>query len=68
MKTQELRAKKNDELLKQLQENYEKLRDYRFQACVRKLKNPHLIKSTKKEIARILTILIERNYEQQQDQ
>ena len=65
MKTQELRSKKNDELLKQLEDNYEKLRDCRFQASVRKLKNPHFIKAIKQEIARILTILIERNHEQQ---
>lgn len=63
MKSQDIRAKNSDELLKMLQEHYEKLRDYRFQASVRKLKNPHLINSTKKDIARLLTILIEKNSE-----
>lgn len=61
MKAAEIRSKKNDELLKLLNENYELLRDYRFQASVRKLKNTNLISATRKDIARILTILIERN-------
>ncbi|MFA4930632.1 MAG: 50S ribosomal protein L29 [Patescibacteria group bacterium] len=61
MKTSELRSKKPAELLKQLHDLYNKLRDYRFSASVKKLKNPHLIKATRHDIARILTILIEQN-------
>jgi len=61
MKASEIRQKKNDELLKMLNDSYESLRDYRFQASVRKLKNTNLIRATRKDIARILTILIERN-------
>lgn len=59
MKASELRSQKPEELIKQLGELYVKLREYRFSASVKKLKNPHQIKSTKKDIARILTILIE---------
>lgn len=61
MKAQELRQKKETELLATLSGLYEQLREYRFQASVRKLNNPHLIKATKKDIARILTILIEKS-------
>lgn len=61
MKAQELRQKKSEELLKLLAESYNKLREQRFEASVRKLKNTKLIKATKHDIARILTILIELN-------
>lgn len=61
MKPAEIRSKKNDELIKLLKEKHESLRDYRFQSSVRKLKNTNLIRATRKDIARILTILIERN-------
>ena len=61
MKISELRNKKEQELYDLLAKKQKDLQDYRFQASVRKLKNPHLIKDTKKTIARILTILIERN-------
>ncbi len=60
MKAQELRQKKESELLSLLNEQFKQLQDYRFQAAVRKLSNPHLINQTKKTIARILTILIEK--------
>jgi len=61
MKASEIRTKKYDELMKLLNEKYDNLRDYRFQASVRKLKNTKLIRATRQDIARILTILIERN-------
>jgi large subunit ribosomal protein L29 len=60
MKVKDIREKKNEELLKLLNESYDQLRDLRFQASVRKLKNHQSIPQTKKTIARILTILIER--------
>ncbi len=68
MKAKELREKKDAELLKVLNESYDKLRDFRFQASVRKLKNPHQISATKKIIARILTILIERSHQNDEKQ
>lgn len=40
-----------------LKENREKLRGLRFDLASRKLKNVNQIKTAKKEIARILTIL-----------
>ena len=61
MKAQEIRQKKEDELIKLLNEKYEQLRDFRFQASVRKLKNSQQIKETRKDIARILTILLEKS-------
>ena len=64
MKIKELREKKEVDLLKLLNESYDQLRDFRFQVSVRKLKNHRQIASTKKTIARILTLLIERDSEQ----
>ncbi len=61
MKAQEFRQKKEEELIKLLSEKYEQLRDFRFQASVRKLKNSQSIKQTRKDIARILTILLEKS-------
>lgn len=44
-------------LTKFLQEQYDKLYDYKFKAKFRNLKDTTLIKKTKKNIARILTQL-----------
>ncbi len=57
MKATEVRKKSESELQKILQESREKLRDLRFRVNANKLKNVQQIKRTKKEIARILTIL-----------
>ena len=57
MKTRELRQKSESELQKILQQKKEKLQNLRFDLTAGKLKNFQEIKQTKRDIARILTIL-----------
>ncbi|MCX6722773.1 MAG: 50S ribosomal protein L29 [Candidatus Staskawiczbacteria bacterium] len=59
MKTAELRKKDKKELEKTVQLLTKKLSDLRFKFSSGKLKNVKEIKNSKKEIARILTILKE---------
>ena len=56
-KPQELRQKSKDELKNLLAEKRERLRFLRFNLASGKVKNVREIRQTKKEIARILTIL-----------
>ncbi len=57
MSTKELRQKTKKELEILLASDREKLRKLRFDLANKKLKNVHEIKQTKKEIARLLTLL-----------
>ena len=57
MKIGELRQKSQTELRKLLQESREKLRQLRFDLASGKVKNVREIRMTKKDIARILTLL-----------
>ena len=59
MKTAELRKKDVKELDKNVQELRKKLSDLRFKFSSNKLKNVKEIKNTRKDIARINTILKE---------
>ena len=59
MKTAELRKKDRKELEKTVQELVKKLSDLRFKFSSGKLKNVKEINNSKKEVARILTILKE---------
>ena len=59
MKTAELRKKDAKELEKHVGELIKKLSDLRFKFSSNKLKNVKEISNTKKEVARILTILKE---------
>lgn len=59
MKASELRQKTKPELQKLLQDNREKLRQFRFDLVSGKVKNVREIRQIKKDIARILTILSE---------
>jgi len=59
LKAVDLRKKNKDELHKMVQELKKKLSDLRFKFSSNKLKNVKEASSTKKEIARILTILSE---------
>jgi len=61
MKVKELITKENTELNKILQDKKMELVELRFDWKNKKLKNTNLIKETKKDIARILTILKERS-------
>ena len=59
MKATELRKKDKKELEKIVQELRKKLSDLRFKFSSNKLKNVKEINNSKKEVARILTILKE---------
>jgi large subunit ribosomal protein L29 len=61
----ELRAVKDDELREQLQGYYEELFNLRFQKVTGRLTNTARPRQVKKEIARIKTILRERELEQE---
>ena len=60
MKTSEIRALNNDELLTKLAEAHEELFNLRFRLATRQLGNHREIPRVKKRIARIETILRER--------
>lgn len=61
MKTAELRQKSAEELKKTLQASREKLRQLNFDLASGKVKNMREIRKTKKDIARILTLLCQKN-------
>ncbi len=61
MKLEELRAKKTEELHHELERLRRHLFDLRSQAVTEKLENPMQLGKAKKDVARVLTILRERN-------
>lgn len=58
MKFKELKQKSIDELKGMHHSNLEKLKDMRFKVASKQLKNIREIRKTKKENARILTLII----------
>lgn len=60
MKVDQIRALNNEELLKKLEEAHEELFNLRFQLSTRQLVNHREIPRVKKKIARMETILAER--------
>tara|TARA_B100001750_G_C15229304_1_gene457277 strand:+ start:135 stop:332 length:198 start_codon:yes stop_codon:yes gene_type:complete len=60
MYIEEIRAKTEEDLLKDLDESYRELMNLRFQLASRQLGNVNEIKNVRKTIARILTVLRER--------
>jgi large subunit ribosomal protein L29 len=63
VKVDEIRALKPDELEKQLEEAHKELFDLRFRLSTRQLVNHNEIRRVKKDIARIKTVLRERELE-----
>ena len=61
MKATELRNKSGEELASMLESLKSELFNLRFQLAINQLENPHKIKETKKEIARVMTIIAEKN-------
>jgi large subunit ribosomal protein L29 len=59
MKTKEIRALSNEEMQQKLTELKHELFNLRFQHEVGQLENPSKMKQTKKDIARIRTVLNE---------
>ena len=60
MKTAELRKMKREELIKRVEELKTELLRLRFRNRIEKLKNPNVIRQTRRDIAKILTILREK--------
>ena len=60
MKASEIRALSNEELLSKLEEAHEELFNLRFRLATRQLGNHREIPNVKKRIARIKTVLKER--------
>lgn len=60
MKSSEIRNLNNEELQKKLDELKSELFNLRFQLAINQLQNPMRIKAVKKDIARIKTIIRER--------
>ena len=63
MNVKEIRDKSNDELLKALDESKKELFDLRFERATGSIENPMRIRELRKTIARILTVLKEREME-----
>ena len=60
MKIEEIRALSPEELAKQLEAAHQELFDLRFRLATRQLVNHREIPTVKKEIARLKTIIMER--------
>ncbi len=60
MKATELRNKSAEELASMLNDLKTELFNLRFQLAINQLDNPHKIKETKKEIARVMTVIAEK--------
>ena len=61
MKAKELRALTAEELNGKLAQLKEELFNLRFQHAINQLDNPHKITDVKRDIARIMTVLCEKN-------
>ena len=61
MKASELRNMTAEELNKKLKELKEELFNLRFQHAINQLDNPHKIEDVKKDIARVMTVLQQKN-------
>ena len=60
MKTEEIRARNDEELAKQLEEAHQELFNLRFRAATKQLVNHREIPRVKKELAKLKTIIRER--------
>ena len=61
MRATELRNMTAEELNGKLKELKEQLFNLRFQQAINQLDNPHKIEDVKKDIARVMTVLHEKN-------
>ncbi len=61
MKASEIRELSVDELEKKLADLKKELFNLRFQHAINQLDNPHKIDGVKKDIARVMTVLHEKN-------
>ena len=63
MKARELQRLSNQELLREYDDRMRELFNLRYQASTEQLENPALIRHTRRDIARIKTIVRERELE-----
>jgi large subunit ribosomal protein L29 len=61
VKAKEIRELTSEQLEAKLKELKEELFNLRFQLAINQLDNPHKITAVKKDIARVMTILQEKN-------
>ena len=61
MKAYDIRKMSSEELEKKLKELKSELFNLRFQNAINQLENPHRIGEVKKDIARVMTVLNEKN-------
>ena len=61
MKANEIRELTSEQLEAKLKELKEELFNLRFQLAINQLDNPHKITAVKKDIARVMTVLQEKN-------
>ena len=61
MKAYDIRKMSSEELEKKLKELKNELFNLRFQNAINQLDNPHRIGEVKKDIARVMTVLNEKN-------
>ena len=61
MKAKELRALSEQELNQKLAELKKELFNLRFQHAINQLENPHRIEEVKRDVARVMTVLHEKN-------
>ncbi|MCD6555085.1 MAG: 50S ribosomal protein L29 [Anaerolineae bacterium] len=64
MEARELREMTTEELRAKLDESYERLMNFRFQLYIKQLKDHNLLRRTKRDIARLKTVLRERELAQ----
>jgi len=60
VKASELRTKTSEELEAMLKDLKSELFNLRFQHAINQLENPHKIADTKKDIARVMTVIAEK--------
>jgi large subunit ribosomal protein L29 len=60
---EEVRSKNEEDLWKELEESYRELANLRFRWATRQISNVYELKKTRKKIARIKTVLRERELE-----
>ena len=65
MKVKEIREKETEHLKHELEEKRKHLFDLRSQAVTEKLEDPSQLKKTRKDIARMITVLKQRQTEAQ---
>ena len=61
MKVTEIRELSAEQLQAKLKELKEELFNLRFQLAINQLENPHRITAVKRDIARVMTVLNEKN-------